>query len=457
MANLNARPNNYRRVSYAEHEEMHLFKVMRHFPELAKTLPEVHEMQVKAGRNWEDQSKPGKVKPRDISFRSTRRLDSLKSSVHGTSAGGQMDEMRKVLLCSRNPAMAKRLAESSATPYLENGSISTNPSRSPTRSVRVAPPVMSPGLQSGEYKLDGNGTIGLLEDSQTRGPESKVLGGNASGALDNSVVSTEKFDKYGNLLSVDPLESANLKLAKASVSYAPTGEVNILAGFQGQDLNAEEFDVQLKRCLQVNLNKKELAAMFASMDADGSGLIDGVEFTRYFLTIGNIAREKVRLETLEKHRRDAHREMQHAKEEEARIKEWEKSQVSHDTTDDDEKRVFKKLAKVALHWDNGSNVAAAKLVGFDAYLTPYEFKAQLEASFDLYLEKEEIGALMKRYKNRAGEYCVDGKAFLQSFSTLRRTARAQHQKDLKKFADRKDKVLKLGKYYSDTGYQCLGR
>jgi len=453
MANLNARPNNYRRVSYAEHEESHLFKVMRHFPELAKTLPEVHEMQVKAGRNWEDQSKPGKVKPRELSFRSTHRLDSFKTSVHGTSVGGQMNEMRKVLLCSRNPAMAKRLAESSATPYLENGSISTNPSRSPPRSL---PPS---GMES-----PGNGTIGLLEDSQIRGPESRPAGSNSksmtmestSGA-EGSVATADKVDKYGNLLSIDPLESANLKLAKASVSYAPTGQVNILAGFQGQDLNNEEFDVQLKRCLQVNLSKKELVAMFNSMDADGSGLIDGVEFTRYFLTIGNIAREKVRLETLEKQRREEHRAKQHAKEEEARIKLWEKSQVSHDTTDDDEQRVFKKLAKVALHWDNGSNVAAAKLVGFDAYLTPYEFKAQLEASFDLYLEKEEIGALMKRYKNREGEYCVDGKAFLQSFSTLRRTARAQHVKDLKKFADRKNKVLKLGKYYSDTGYQCLGR
>ena len=457
MALMNERPNNYRRVPYAEHEASHLFKVMRHFPELAKTMPEVHDIQVKAGRNWVDQKKPGKEKPREISYTTTRKLTSLKKSLHGSvGVGGQMNEVRKVLLCSRNPQMAKRLQETS--PYLENGSLSTNPSRAPTA-------LLSPGIASGDYNMTGNGTIGLLEDSGPRGPESRPHGMAMDALQSTSIqeagstatVSTEKYDKYGNLRSIDPLESANSKLAKASVSYAPTTEFNILAGFQGQDLNEEEFNVQLKRCLQVNLTKKELFALFRSMDVDGSGLIDGVEFTRYFLTVGNIAREKVRLATLEKHKRDEFRNKQHAIEEAKRIQLWEKSQVSNESTEEHEQDVFKKLAKVALHWDNGSNVAAAKLAGFDAYLTPFEFKVQLESSFDLYLDKEEMGALCKRYRNRDGEHCIDGKAFLQSFSTLRRSSRVQHVKELKKYANRKKKVLNIGKYFGETSYTCLGR
>ena len=460
---MNERPNNYRRVPYAEHEASHLFKVMRHFPELAKTMPEVHDIQVKAGRNWVDQKRPGKEKPREISYTSTRKLTSLKKSLHGNiDVGGQMNEMRKVLLCSRNPQMSKKLAESGSSPYLGNGSLSTNISRVPT-----ALPPSSPGNGT-EYNMIGNGTIGLLEDSNTRGPESRPMGQLAAAGMEaiqstpdiggmSSSSTTELYDKFGNLLSIDPLVSANNKLAKASISYAPTPNMNILAGFQGQDLNPDEFNVQCKRCLQVNLSKKELHALFNSMDADGSGLIDGVEFTRYFLTVGNIAREKVQLSRIEKQRREEFHLKQHAIEEENKIKLWEKAQVSHDTTDEHEKKVFKNLAKVALHWDNGSNVAAAKLIGFQAYLTPYEFKIQLEASFDLYLDKEEMGALCKRYRNRDGEHCIDGKAFLQSFSTLRRTSRAQHVKDLKRFASRKDKVLKIGQYFGDTSYTCLGR
>jgi len=466
--NMNERPNMFRRVPYAEHEETHLFKVMRHFPQLAKTLPEVHDIQVKMGRNWVDQHKPGKEKRREISFTSTRRLEDLKKSAHGV-AGGQMNEMRKVLLCSRNPAMAKRLQEASSTRYLQNGSLSSAPT--PTATMPNTPAAMhssngnanpmSAGAMAGEYNIAGNGTVGLLEDSDRRGPESRPLG--APPDLHATTISTIgdshviKLDKYGNDVNEDPLTTANAKLAKASLSYAPSSEYNILAGFQGQDLNEAEFDVQLRRCLQVNLSKKELVAMFGSMDADGSGLIDGVEFTRYFLTVGNIAREKTRLETLHKGRREVHRAKMHAIEEAERVKLWESSQISHDTTVEDEQRIFQRLAKVALHWDNGSAVAEAKLVGFDAYLSPYEFKLQLEASFNLHCDPEETGALMKRYKTGEGEHCVDGKAFLQSFSKLRHTSRVQHAKELKKFAKRKDKVLKVGQYFGDTGYSILGR
>ncbi len=444
---MNARPNMFRRVPYAEHEETHLFKVMRHFPELVKTLPEVHEMQVKMGRNWVDQHKAGEEKPRTISFRSTRKLDLLKKSAHEEGVGGQMNEMRKVLLCSRNPKLAKRLEDAGNTKSIEHGSLST-----------ASPPeqraAITRGAQTGEYNSAGNGTVGLLEDSKRKGPETLPA---SSADIASSLNSPSNLDKFGNELNADPLQTANAKLAKAALSYAPSAQMNVLAGFQGQDLNEPEFDVQLRRCLQVNLNKKELAAIFLSMDTDHSGLIDGVEFTRYFLTVGNIAREKTRLETLHMQRREAHRAKMHAIEETMRVKEWEQSQISNDTSHEDEQRIFRKLAKVALHWDNGSAVAEAKLVGFNAFLTAYEFKVQLEISFGLRCDKDEIGALMKRYKTREGEHCVDGKAFLQSFNKLRETSRKEHALELEKLARRKDKVLKIGKYFGDTGFTTLGR
>ena len=242
---MNEKPNNFRRVPYAEYEANHMFKVMRHFPELAKTIPEVHEIQVKAGRNWQDQFKSKVEKPRELKFRSTRRLDSLKKSAVGMEGvGGQMDEMRKVLLISRNPNMANQLKKSGN--MLENG-----PDDGMTGGFSLSSP--------------GNGSVGLLEDNMQRGPESM------------SRASTRK----GPRETRTHLELANEKLEKSSLSHAPTSQVNNLIGFQGQDLTMDEFDVQLRRCMQIVLTRKELIAMFSSMDADGSGLIDGVEFTRY--------------------------------------------------------------------------------------------------------------------------------------------------------------------------------
>lgn len=61
-----------------------------------------------------------------------------------------------------------------------------------------------------------------------------------------------------------------------------------------------EFGVQLKRCMNIMLSKAELDAMFLSIDVDGDEQIDGVEFTRYFFSLGNEARHKQAKERIKK-------------------------------------------------------------------------------------------------------------------------------------------------------------
>lgn len=96
-----------------------------------------------------------------------------------------------------------------------------------------------------------------------------------------------------------PLEAANRKLTKISISFDSQSYNSHLAGFQGSKLDKAEFDVLLRRCLNINLRKVELDALFANMDADGSLLIDGVEFIRYFFHLGNEARWKMLIDTKE--------------------------------------------------------------------------------------------------------------------------------------------------------------
>lgn len=100
-------------------------------------------------------------------------------------------------------------------------------------------------------------------------------------------------------LPSDPLKRATDKLTKFSIRYDAQRVNNDLDGFQNQILNKKELDVQLKRCLCIWLSKDELDALFTDMDADGSGLIDGVEFQRYFFKLGQDARFKMRTEALE--------------------------------------------------------------------------------------------------------------------------------------------------------------
>lgn len=458
MMGMNERPNNFRRVPFAEFEESHLFKVMRHFPELAKTLPEVHDMQVKMGRNWVDQKKPvKKEKQRERAYRSTTKLDSLKRSALLDNPTGHMDEMRKVLLISRNPNMADKFPERPrALEALDSNSQLDSYSKLDSfgeQSVGggggAAPLAISNGptdvsVGAGRHHFNmmhaikGDGSVGVLE-SNSRGPETVA----------RSKSTASKPPGY------DPLAVANDKMSKAAMSFTPLGSMNVLAGFQGQDLNKEELAVQLRRCLQIVLTKEELNALFESMDADGSGLIDGVEFTRYFLTMGNIARSK-KIETKVKLEKDRKARLEKEAEEASQAaKSWEASQVSEKVSAEVEDQVFGRLAKIALYWDAGSELNVQKLQHFDCYLSPYQFKRQLELSLGLKATPIEMGALLGRYKAREGEFCIDGKAFLQSFNKLRRESASEHRRVLKRYAERKKKVRQMGQ--QETYYSALGR
>jgi len=113
----------------------------------------------------------------------------------------------------------------------------------------------------------------------------------------------ERGPEHGNgsedNIDLSPLEAANRKLKKISVSFDSQSYNSHLAGFQGARLTKDDFATLLRRCLNITLRKAELDALFERMDADKSTLIDGVEFIRYFFHLGNEARWQMMLDTKE--------------------------------------------------------------------------------------------------------------------------------------------------------------
>ena len=95
------------------------------------------------------------------------------------------------------------------------------------------------------------------------------------------------------------------------------------------------------------------------MDADGSGFIDGVEFTRYF-DLWGIARSKKIEAKLKLEKEQKNRLAREEEEASLAAKSWEASQVSENVSTDDEDEIFAKLAKIALFWDAGSELKCAK-------------------------------------------------------------------------------------------------
>jgi len=381
-------------VAYSEHENDHVHRVFRHFPGLQTSLQQVKTMQEKIGRNWTDRDPVRVERPREVKYKSTHRLGELsKSSLDEFRA--PMDEMRKVLMKSRE---------------LSRGGSSS--------SVGLRNAGTAPGEEGG--------IIGEVESGPAGGEEE------------------------------DNLHVAERKLTKASLSFDPRGTINVLSGFQGKALTVTELDSQLRRGLGIMLHKRELHALFNTMDKDGSGYIDGVEFTRYFLQMGIDERKRKKMDVLRKTWAAEAEERARQERERDHILQWQAEQISA-FSPEDEASVYKKLCEVALAWDSTSDINEVKLRGFDMYLTPYDFKVQLSRSFDLRLSGAEVGALLKKFITKEGELaCVNGNAFLKFFTRLKKEVKINHSRvTLAGLQERKRRVLSMGQ--QPTILQNLGR
>ena len=88
-----------------------------------------------------------------------------------------------------------------------------------------------------------------------------------------------------------------------------------------------------------------------------------------------------------------------------RIKEWESSQISN-FTEKDMVSAMRKLEDAAFKWDHTNYIESMYVKGFEVYLTPYDFKQQIERSFKIRLTGAEV--LFARYYL---ELCVTGSPF----------------------------------------------
>ncbi|KAJ1433841.1 hypothetical protein B484DRAFT_429403 [Ochromonadaceae sp. CCMP2298] len=171
------------------------------------------------------------------------------------------------------------------------------------------------------------------------------------------IASTASEDDDSSLGFTTFLEKADKKLTKISISYDAQSYNSHLQGFSGALLAKEEFGTQLRRCLNINLKKKELSALFDKMDDDSSGLIDGVEFVRYFFALGTQARWSMQMQTVAMRSRKQSEKVQKKVDDIQRIKDWEASQIST-FTPEDLATATRKLEEAAFKWDPSNHIEA---------------------------------------------------------------------------------------------------
>jgi len=72
-----------------------------------------------------------------------------------------------------------------------------------------------------------------------------------------------------------------------------------------------------------------------------------------------------------------------------RIKEWERSQIEK-FSDTDYMSAMLKLKEAAFNWDPTNYIDSLTTEGFEAFLTSYQFKQQIEKSFGIKLTGGEV-------------------------------------------------------------------
>lgn len=376
----------------ASNATMHAFRAFRHFPGLMQSVSAIETLtstnaistssaNVKANRKHQEKLRPIKLK-------STHKLESLTHSAY--SEINAIRNVKMMLLKER-----AKLREEAAAERPRMREKNSNP------------------LKSAQKKLQ------------------KV---------------SLKYGKFLILLTIHYLFNLISSYHATFYSTDKLRTTDDLAGFKGgPGLTLTEFETQLKRCLNVNLSSEEVNALFVSMDVDNSKTIDGVEFTRYFLRLGNEARANIRLQAAkiaeEQRRLDEERRI----EEEIKQAQFEAAQVG-DFTEEEADLAMLKLAEQAHLYDEKSFIDQIFLQYFECFLTPYEFKMQLSKSFHITLSSAELGALVKRFGTRDGKYCIDGQAFCIQFLQIHQKEILRHDRDM-------EKTFRLKKLLADRAKQ----
>jgi hypothetical protein len=250
-----------------EYERIHTYKSFRQFPELRKSVQAIEEIQFKSADPSSLLRKSNLKITRKKLLTSTHKLSELsKSSL--SEASIVMDDFRRILVENRRKNTLKY--RQLTTPLVFRSQEEINESTNE--------------FNDSSLNNDNNN-----HSSYTEQPRSS-----------SSPTSPHRHTTTHLPPLPDPLTRANEALKKISINFDAGSTNSHLKGFEGAKLTKQEFYMLLKRCLNLHLHREEFDALFQCMDVDGSNMIDGVEFIRYFFHLGNEFKAALRQESRER-------------------------------------------------------------------------------------------------------------------------------------------------------------
>lgn len=228
---------------------------------------------------------------------------------------------------------------------------------------------------------------------------------------------------------------AKLKISAKKYDKAMPGAMSMLA-FEIKSMPPHIFREQLKRVFNLPTTQAELGALMSIFDANGDGFIVCEEFTKVFLNMGIVERDRELKEQTARQKRADENRLRKIKQKEDELAGKNSLKVSYSYSEAEFNSAMHALTEAAWRYDKNASGAPC-LEAFELkFMEPHVLQEQLKRSFYMKITAPELGAIM-HYFDPEGKGYINCEHFMKVFSKLgiderskKKESWAKHQKEL---------------------------
>eukprot|EP01038_Epipyxis_sp_PR26KG_P006779 gene6779-9286_t len=187
------------------------------------------------------------------------------------------------------------------------------------------------------------------------------------------------------------------KIMEATVRYRPERDSVMLKAFQHKSIPYELFRSNLNSVFWISLTEEEFSACCSYFDPSSLGSIDGYEFMISFVRLMGILKDREAQKVREKQEAYENKVKEDAERKKLELSKQIESIVDFNYSDEAKQQAMYKLHSAAVKFDP-NHPASPSLECFDINsMKPNVFREMLKRTFNLKLDKYELGAVMKLF------------------------------------------------------------
>lgn len=225
----------------------------------------------------------------------------------------------------------------------------------------------------------------------------------------------KSLDKY--MKNKDALGWSCRKIAEVASKYNLERNGILLESFKTRSLDFFNFRIMLKKVFNLDFTDEEFERICSLFDADGSETIDGEEFRKSFTLLATLWKEKlaVSYRKLDDKYKEKLKEQEELRK--AAINSKYENAADYSFSDSQNEKAKKKL-RIAAKLYIKNHPSSMGLDGFEVkFLMPIEFRELLKRTFNIMLDKYELGALVRCFDTNENGV-VDCAKFLIKFARM---------------------------------------